>query len=383
MRIGIDIRRVDAASSGQQRYLWRLANWLSEHGEDVHVFSLKTSRGSPSGGTGPRVHSLVGKSRSGIREVVGALKLDVFFANPERADAYAGLPMHVLRPGYGTRQGVQNLRSIRSPWLRAGYRLTRALPWEQASLRRERSWYQQTSPRPRIIAISDLMRRAIIEDYGVPEDRIHLIHNGVDLEEFSPERIGRNRAEQRQRFGVPEEAFCPLFVGHNFRRKGLPETLRAVAELGTDVHLLVAGRGIGRLQRKRTHALVDRLGLHARVHFAGDVVPVTDAYAAADAMVFPSWHDAFGFVVLEAMAAGLPVITTRLAGAHEVLRHGQDGLVLETPAAHRELTDALRTLSDPARRAAIGTQAASRAAEFSEVANFEAVHAVMRAARRP
>jgi len=390
MRIGIDIRKVGAAGSGQQRYLWRLANWLRERGEDVHVLSLKSppngswDEGSvDSAGERPvQVHSLVGLSASAIRERVTALELDVFFANPERADAYAGLPMHVLRPGYGTRQGIQNLRSIRNHWLRAGYRATRNLPWERRSLRRERDWYRQTQPRPQVIAISELMRRAIIADYGVSEDRIHLVHNGVDLHEFAPVRMAANREAQRRRFGIPEEVFCPLFVGHNFRRKGLPETLGAMATIDPKAHLLVAGRGTGRIQRRRTRAMVERLGLTTRVHFAGNVVPVTDAYAAADALVFPSWHDAFGFVVLEAMAAGLPVVTTRLAGAHEVVREGRDGFVLDTPAEQGKLGDALGLLADPVRRLEMGAAATERASGFSEVENFEAVHAVMRLAHR-
>ncbi len=377
MRIGIDIRTLNAAGSGQQRYLWRLAHWLSTKGENVHIFSTKTPWPASAGPAGLSVHSLVGSSRAEIREQVRSAALDAFMVNPERASPYAGLPAHVLRPGYGTRQGVQNLQSIRSAGLRAGYSATRWLPWERAALRDEEGWYRSEAVRPHVIALSNLMREAIVRDYGVPSERIHLIPNGVDVEEFSAETLRSTKEVERKRFGIPGDAFCLLFVGHNFRRKGLPETLRALR--GND-HLLVAGRGTGRLQRHHARRLVERWGLRGRVHFAGNVVPITDAYAAADALVFPSWHDAFGFVVLEAMAAGLPVVTTRLAGAHEVVRPGVDGFVLETPASREALQEALVSLSDPVRREEMGASAAERASEFSEASNFEAVYAVIRTA---
>lgn len=384
LRIGIDIRTVDAAS-GQQRYLWRLATWLADRGEQVEVLSTRSAASGAPEHPRRRVHSLKGLRPARLRAVVRALDLDVFFANPERADAYRGLPMHVLRPGYGTRQGIQNLRSVRNPWLRAGYALARAAPWERLALARERAWYAQTRPAPHVIAISELMARAIHADYGVPAERVHVVHNGVDLEEFSPHRRMEARAAERARLDIEPEAVCLLFVGHNFRRKGLLELLDALAELGpagASVRLLVAGRGTGEGQRRRTRAHVARSGLEDRVRFAGDVRPVSRAYAAADALVFPSWHDAFGFVVLEAMASGLPVVTTRFAGAHEVVRPGVDGFVLDAPDHRSALDAALRGLLDAGVRDAMGAAARAQAEHYGEETNFEQVYRVIREAAR-
>ncbi|MEZ4422481.1 MAG: glycosyltransferase family 4 protein [Gemmatimonadota bacterium] len=384
LRIGIDIRTIDAAS-GQQRYLWRLATWLADRGEEVEVLSTRSGDSAVPPHPRRRVHSLKGLRGGALRAAVRALDLDVFFANPERADAYRGLPMHVLRPGYGTRQGIQNLRSVRNPWLRAGYALARAAPWERLALARERAWYAQTRPAPHVIAISERMARAIRADYGVPAERVHVVHNGVDLEEFSPLRRVEARAAERARLGIEPEAVCLLFVGHNFRRKGLLELLDALAGLGpagASVRLLVAGRGTGEGQRRRTRAHVARSGLEDRVRFAGDVRPVSRAYAAADALVFPSWHDAFGFVVLEAMASGLPVVTTRFAGAHEVVRSGVDGFVLDAPDHRSALDAALRGLLDAGVRDAMGAAARAQAEHYGEEANFEQVYRVIREAAR-
>ncbi|MEZ4414318.1 MAG: glycosyltransferase family 4 protein [Gemmatimonadota bacterium] len=382
MRIGIDIRTV-AASAGQQRYLWRLATWLADRGETVEVLSLKSSAEGVVPHPNRTVHDLRGLSGRALRTQVRALGLDVFFANPERARAYAGLPMHVLRPGYGTRQGVQNLRSIRNPLLRASYALARQTPWEISKRRTERAWYRQRSPVPHVVAISEVMAQAIQADYGIAERQIHRIHNGVDLAEFSPERRRADRDRERARFGISADAFCVLFVGHNFRRKGLPELISALSRLGPDAEnlvLLVAGRGTGEAQRRHLRSWVERAELVEQVVVAGDVVPVTRAYAAADALVFPSWHDAFGFVVLEAMACGLPVVTTRWAGAHEVVRPGEDGFVLEAPDDLEHLCEALRVLQDPRVCARMGIAARQQAEQFGEAANFAAVHRVIRTA---
>src|SRR5690606_9430881 len=95
------------------------------------------------------------------------------------------------------------------------------------------------------------------------------------------------------------------------------------------VHLLVAGRGTGSGQRKKAERMVRSLGLDGRVTMAGEVRPSLHAVAASDCLIHLSWHDSFGFAALEAMACGLPVITTPYVGAAELIEHGESGLVVD------------------------------------------------------
>ncbi len=98
-----------------------------------------------------------------------------------------------------------------------------------------------------------------------------------------------------------------------------------------------------------------------------------EAYAAADVFVFPSWHDAFGFVALEAMACGLPVITSRLAGASEIITDGREGFIVDTPLAIDALADRLNRFFDPDVRSRMGSAARELAEQHTEEHNFQQV----------
>lgn len=231
-----------------------------------------------------------------------------------------------------------------------------------------------------MIAQSVYMRNEIVASYALPNDRVHVIPNGVDLTEFTPERRTERRGAARRRWGIPEDARCLLFVGHNFRLKGLPAALRAV-EAWTSADrpwLLVVGRGTGRRQRQRARQWVRSSGLRDRVVFGGPVESSLEAYAAADSLVHPSWHDSFGFTVLEAMACGLPVVTTPWVGAGELIESGRDGFVhdpRDTDGFNEAVEDSLGDAG-----AAWGRAAARTAQLYSETENFTAVERVMKLA---
>ncbi len=230
------------------------------------------------------------------------------------------------------------------------------------------------------------MRGQILNSYDIPESRVHVIYNGIDPDEFSPDERARLRPQQRADWGVPEGATCMLFLGHNFRLKGLWQMLEVVARLRReravgDLRLLVAGKGTGKGQNRKARRRIKKLGLEGAVHMLGPVRPPTRALAAADFLVHLSWHDSFGFVVLEAMAAGIPVVTTPFAGASELVDDGRSG-ILVYPGSEDEVADASRRLLDNGRRRAMGRAAAETAAQYTETRNFREVEELMLATRR-
>ncbi|MGD8279157.1 MAG: glycosyltransferase family 4 protein [Gemmatimonadota bacterium] len=381
MRIGIDIRKPAAAASGQQRYLWRLGLWLSGQGHEVHFLTALKQPPDLAVPEGIRLHALASLPPRELRNHVAGLDLDVFLANPERARRYEGARVNLLRPGYGTEQGRQNLRSVRNPISRAVRQLARTTPPVRADLRRERAFYLQRDPPPEVIALSRYMVREIRESYAVPDERLHLVYNGVDTAEFSPERRARERAEARRQWDIPEDALCLLFVGHNYRRKGLWELMEAaarIADRGVELRVLTAGRGIGS-QLKEALRRARRLGREELFLFPGDIRPSTTAYTVADAFVFPTWHDAGANVVLEALASGLPVVTTNVSGSGELIEEGRSGFVIE-PGDVSALTDRLTRLLDPERRGTMGGEARRLAEAHSQEANFAALEDVFRIA---
>lgn len=361
---------------------------MAEQGHQVHLLCTDRDPGREQGSDRCTVHAFADLTPAELVTRVRALELDVLLLNPERSPHYHGIRANVLRPGYGTDQGIQNLRSVTNPLERLLRRVLRRTPPEMRKRERERTFYEgeeeDGAPEPEVVAISRYMEREIRSSYDVPRERIHLVHNGVDLEEFHPARREERREEARRRLGIPPDAVCLLNMAHNYRRKGvweLMEWVRGLRQQGMDAHLLVAGRGTGGRQRRKARTLASRHGITEAVHMPGAVHPATEAFAAADVFIFPTWHDAFGFVVLEAMASGLPVVTTPYAGAAEVVEEGVSGFVVH-PDDAATAVDRLLSLSDPHRRAGMGRAARRVAEEHGEVRNFREMEAVFRTAAR-
>ena len=182
-----------------------------------------------------------------------------------------------------------------------------------------------------VICNSRMVRDEIRRWFALADDKLHVIYSGVDTGAFHPD-LKTHRGEIRARHGIPENATLFLFVGSGFERKGMAALLQAMALLPGEPFLLVVGR-----DRKlaRFQAQAQRLGLSQRVLFVGPQQDVKPYYGAAEALVLPTLYDPFPNVALEAMASGLPVITSLKSGAAELIENGKNGFVcdaLDVPA---------------------------------------------------
>ncbi|MCC8391229.1 glycosyltransferase family 4 protein [Paraburkholderia sp. MMS20-SJTR3] len=216
---------------------------------------------------------------------------------------------------------------------------------------------------------------------GIDTQRMQVIYNGVDVGEFAP------GPAERARFGLPAQPFMLLFAGDlRMPRKNLDTVLHALAAAPANVHLAVAGR----LHHSPYPALARSLGLAERVHFTDMVMDMPALMRSVDAFVFPSRYEAMSLVLLEALSAGLPVITVRTAGGAEVIDAGS-GIVLDDPDDARALTAAIvRLASDPGYAGRLGASARRAAATLSwqvmaerYLALYEQVHARRRASAWP
>ncbi|HEV8585045.1 MAG TPA: glycosyltransferase family 4 protein [Methylomirabilota bacterium] len=222
-----------------------------------------------------------------------------------------------------------------------------------ATLALERRVFART---PEIVAISRRGAEEIAHHYAVPPARLSVAYNGVDLERFHPRLRARFRDAARAEAGVPAGAFTALFAGSGFERKGLATAIRALARLADrGAWLLVLGRGNESPYRR----LAAELGVAARVAWLGPRPDIERWYAAADALALPTRYEPFGNVHLEALASGLPVVTTLVAGGAEAVS-GRCGAVVapEDPDALAAALDTLRAhnsaeLRDAARDAAL------------------------------
>ena len=242
-------------------------------------------------------------------------------------------------------------------WFAAQRREGLAPGWKQEVFERvvaplERRFYRGGSA-PWTIAISDAVRRDLATAYGRSE-RVEVIHHGVDLATFSPANRARYRAPLRADLGLADDALAALFVGD--LRRGGRRALEALART-RDARLVVVSRSDPAPYR----AYAGELGIAGRVRFEPPTDAVERYYAAADAFLFPTPYDAFGMVISEAMAAGLPVVTTRCAGAAELITDGIDGLLVDAPEDVGRMAAHLDALAgDRALAARIGDAARAR-----------------------
>jgi len=222
----------------------------------------------------------------------------------------------------------------------------------------------------RLIAVS----RAIVGKIrsegrtGVPTQ---LIYNGVDLDRYHPDNRARYRAAARQEIAAPAEAWLVLFAGSGFERKGLMTAIEALPRLDDrGARLLVVGKGDARPYQ----ALAEGLGVGARVTWLGPRPDIERWYAAADALALPTRYEPFGNVHLEALASGLPVVTTTHAGGAEAVSPAC-GAVVEPrdPTALGAALDRLRA-GDGAALSAAARAAAEPFTYERQVSSFEAVY---------
>ncbi|MGH7213214.1 MAG: glycosyltransferase family 4 protein [Tepidisphaeraceae bacterium] len=207
-----------------------------------------------------------------------------------------------------------------------------------------------TGPRPaRLLCVSAMVRQTARDHYALPEERMTVLFNAIDPARFDPDLRPDAGRKVRERFGIAQDKVVALIVAQDFKRKGVRPAIEAVARLGDErVELLV----VGKPDPAPYKALVESLGVSQQVIFAG---PTADAYAfyrAADLFVLPTHHDPCSLVVLEALAMGVPVITTRANGAHEIMSEGVHGYVLDDAADVAGLRDRLGRMLDEAHRKA-------------------------------
>ena len=228
----------------------------------------------------------------------------------------------IYRAGDGVHaQWLDNRRRALGAWGRLGVRVN---PYHAYVLAAERRLYASARLRA-VICNSRMVAGEIRRRFAVPEGRLHVIYSGVDLEAFHPRLRDQHRRVMRARLGIAESDMLYLLVGSGFERKGVPQLLEALARLrGARLAIVGADRRTDALRRR-----ADALGMGSRVVFAGPQREVLSWYGAADCFVLPTLYDPFPNAALEAMASGLPVITSPSCGAAELIVEGENGFVCD------------------------------------------------------
>jgi UDP-glucose:(heptosyl)LPS alpha-1,3-glucosyltransferase len=179
-----------------------------------------------------------------------------------------------------------------------------------------------------VIANSRKRKEEIVRHYGVPDSKVKVIYTGLDSCWFANHDRAAYRRQIMKEYDLSNGDQILLFVGSGFKIKGLSYAIRALAATNrADLKLLVVGKG----SRRKPMRLCRKLGVDSQVIFVGTTSQIEKFYSASDIFILPSVYEVFSSACLEAMACGLPIVTTKINGASEVIEAGRNGYVVETP----------------------------------------------------
>ena len=324
MKIAL-IRRNFAATGGAELYLQRLLAALVAGGHEMHLFAERWE-GAPGAA---HIHQVPVSATRARRPLVFAEAVAARVAAEPGFDVIFSLERTLCQDVYRAGDGLHRVwleqRRRFSPWWRR--LLTGTGAFHRNMMKLEARTLDPGNTR-RVIVNSDMVKREILQHFAFPEERIHLVRNGVDTRRFT---TGKREAT-RQHFGFAPTDYVLLFVGSGWERKGLPFLLRTMKQYQANeprIKLLVVGKG-----RQRG-------ALPSNVTFAGPMPAVEDAYAAADLLTFVPIYEPSSNVVTEALAAGLPVITSAFNGAGELIESNITGDVLPDPSDTTALIEAV------------------------------------------
>ncbi len=326
---------------GIERCVLEAVNFLAAAGHDVHLLTSNWDQDA----LHPAVHlHAVSLPRRG-----SVLRLLAFARRSRKA--LAALPPGTVHAAFGVESppgGILWVPSVHQAWLEASRtqrdwrgRLRQKLnPHHPALLKLERDCFGQRRYR-KLIALTNQVKSDLMRLYAVPAEDIAVLPNGYSQTDFNTGRTRQERAQKRAELGYGPDVKVVIFVANELERKGFGPLLRGIGLLqDPNIYLLA----VGRLNPQAYLSEIEQLGLTSRVRFTGPSSDVASYYAAADVFALPTQYEAWGLVIVEALACGLPVLTSRLAGAAAVVQEGVTGLLLDNPNDPAEIAAKLRPL---------------------------------------
>jgi UDP-glucose:(heptosyl)LPS alpha-1,3-glucosyltransferase len=355
MRIAI-IRKKYTFRGGSESFSQNLIKRLAEEGHEIHIFAIKWD-------TSEQLKNICFHKvpaitfNSFLRDFTFALSTYRILKH-EHFHIIQSHDKTLYQDIYRAGDGC-HIEWLRQRWKRIGLlrRVSIILnPYHWLILAMERMIF--TGHRfKKVIAISELVKKNIVETYHVDERDIEVIYNGVDLERFNTENRKLYREEVRKNFSIERDEFVVLFVGSGFERKGVEYLLKAAELIPEPITVMIVGKG----SEKRIRNFIKK----QHVIFCGPQKEIHKYYAASDIFVFPTLYEPFGNVHLEALASGLPVITTRLSGASEIIRDGLQGFVIDKPEDIKTIAEKIRFLMDRDENQKMRSEARKLAENFS------------------
>ena len=371
MKIALVHKRLDL-KGGTERDLFETAVGLRAAGHQVHLFCSQYGVPIPPGIVAHRVLAApLGRT----------VRLWSFALSAQKATRQSGcdfivnfgrlLDADLLRCGGGTHRGFLMRMATDGGMYRRSWQSISTYHRSLLALEKRQFGSPQLK---KIIAVSNSVKNDILANYPVAEKNITVLYNGVDSHRFHPSDGPEHRCAVRREWNIPLDAPVVLFVGNGFRRKGLDKLMSAwTLPRLAGTYLLVVG-GDARIDRYRSWANSVAPG---KVRFVEHQANIESYYGAADLLALPSLQEAFGNVVLEALAAGLPVVVSRNVGAAELLEGELLEGIIEQPENSREIADKLVLVLDKSRDRALRHRARQIGETYSWENHFREFDAIL------
>ncbi len=361
MKIALLHKRFDCLG-GTERYVFQFANWLSEKGNDVTV----VCQNGITENQRITIHKIKGFKKPSIAQVFSYAFGCQKFLQKNKFDAVFGFGKTIKQDIYRTGGGLHEDFLQKKMAYKSNHLFAKFNPLHQTIIRIEKQIFKKGNFQ-KIAAVSNMLKNDIMSKYSVPNEKIVVVHNGVNLRLFEPISSDGEKIKMRKKLNISDDKPICLFVGNDWRRKGLNELLFALSRLSKKPRLLVVGKG----DINEYANFSKKLGLSAGdVIFIGATTNPLVYYQSADFFALPTWFDPFANVCLEAIACGLPVITTSQNGASEALDDNKDSLLLKSPNDIDSLLETISLLMDDKKLLEMKSYALSKRNSIGIEGNF-------------
>ena len=367
-------------AGGAESYALALAASLIENGWDVHLYG-EAWDGKPEAAVFHKI-PVPKYLPAWIKMLLFALKHQKAVKN-QGFDVIMGFGNTVYMNVYQSHGGVHWLSTKRKVYSEKSTikRVIKRLLIILSPKQWMRAWIESAPfrcyPRPRIVAISHMIKSDMESYFTIDGKEIDVVYNGVDISIYNASVRQELRGPLRRKLGIKEDEVVFLFVSYDLKKKGIESLVEAVSRVKErgrhSIRLLVVGgRPYRSLERQ-----IWKHHVGNEILFTGPVSSIAEYYANSDVFVLPTYYDACSLVLIEAMACGLPSITTTANGAAGIIADGENGYIIPHPPHTVDLTQKMWLLMDDERRQLISREALRTGQGFSATKNHQKMISIL------